>query len=337
MLRQFNPKLWKISSGKSKGFTLTELIVAATTAAIFMSVTVGIVVETMKVDRRQTALNETQAEVQLALDYIRRDFQDALFIYSDTTDGAGGDADGIPDLNQVLTSYIPNPANSRPVLAFWKVEALPQACYDPDTGTFSASMPALDIGTPADPEKYRLFRRMYTLVVYYLRENDSSDTTPWEGPSRVTRVEIPGFRSSGGSCERFYDRATDPVLEDFVGWPYGSDPSAVEDITDPARVDTLVSSIDFESTPALVTQADCPDDVDTNGNLLYSLGASNSLEYFYACVRKGTGDTPQDALVYLRGNALGRSDQTNAANRRNDNLLNMQTQVFARGVFGRSE
>jgi len=263
----------------SRGFTLIELLVSLLIASIFLLATGMIVVETMRLDREETGRTQVQAELTQAMEYIQQDLAEALYIYNDTEQPNG---DGIPDVIQRLYTpgWIRQPAGAIPVVAFWKLEPIPQGCYrtQREDGTPGDQIPNLQQiregrailpvqpppgfprdrnGRNADWDTLVSRRGIYTLVVYYLRRNYNNagnladgSTTPWEGNARIERFELRPFARQGNNdCagrSPFFVEDPDPFRDGFLAWP--SEQARARQIpiagrTDGPRLTTLVSNI----------------------------------------------------------------------------------------------
>lgn len=262
----------------SRGFTLIELLVSLLVAFIFLLATAMIVIETMRLDREETGRTQVQAELTQAMEFIQQDLAEALYIYNDTEQPNG---DGIPDVIQRLYTpgWIRQPAGAIPVVAFWKLEPIPQGCYrtQREDGTPGDQIPNLQQiregrailpvqpppefprtnGRNADWDTLVSRRGIYTLVVYYLRRNYNNagnladgSTTPWEGNARIERFELRPFARQGNNdCagrSPFFVEDPDPFRDGFLAWP--SEQARARQIpiagrTDGPRLTTLVSNI----------------------------------------------------------------------------------------------
>lgn len=231
---------------QSAGFTLIELLVSLLVAFIFLLATAMIVIETMRLDREETGRTQVQAELTQAMQYIQQDLAEALYIYNDTeqnpqqSDRLG---DRIPDVIQRLYApgWIRRPDDAIPVVAFWKLEPIPQGCYagNPtlqDIRRGNATLPDQpppefprdQNGRNADWDTLVSRRGIYTLVVYYLRRNynnagNPTGRTPWEGNARIDRFELRPFNTEGqNNCagrSPFFRVDPDPFQEGFLAWP----------------------------------------------------------------------------------------------------------------------
>lgn len=324
----------------SRGFTLIELLVSLLIAFIFLLATGMIVVETMRLDREETGRTQVQAELTQAMEYIQQDLAEALYIYNDTEQPNG---DGIPDVIQRLYTpgWIRQPAGAIPVVAFWKLEPIPQGCYagnptlqqiregrarlpnQPPDG-----FPRDQNGRNADWETLLSRRGIYTLVVYYLRRNYNNagnladgSTTPWEGNARIERFELRPFARQGNNdCagrSPFFVEDPDPFRDGFLAWP--SEQARARQIpiagrTDGPRLTTLVSNIfsSREGSPQVAPA--CPQGYAFGGGkpdgvTFSGLGNNQNDVGFYVCVRQSPGaDRPQDVIINITATAMERAN-----------------------------
>lgn len=321
-------KKWlKISSlgtrWHQRGFTLTELLVGLVTSSIFLAATAGIAVETIKQDRRESAKIATQGEVQLAMDYIRRDLQEAVFVYS-----------GQEMQDQLITPGYVN-ANDTPVLAFWKIRAADEC----EITSIAVTPPAVCTNDPAGQGigNLSLTGNMFVLVVYYWQDNTGNTTWPAEefGPARISRLELDAFNTTPALAQRLDYRSPQPP--NYIDWPYvaslGAMPASFSAASSPRQVLTaFVDSNLANPAPASVT---CPADYNPSTNTANGAAPSvdNAFYSIFACVYQQNAPTEaQDVILYLRGNGLARAGNIARASD-SDFYPSLQTRVFARGNF----
>jgi prepilin-type N-terminal cleavage/methylation domain-containing protein len=329
----------------SRGFTLIELLVSLLVASIFLLATGMIVVETMRLDREETGRTQVQAELTQAMEFIQQDLAEALYIYNDTerpSDPQQPPGDGIPDVIQRLYTpgWIRQPAGAIPVVAFWKLEPIPQGCYagNPTLQQIRegrATLPAepppefpRTNGKNADWETLVSRRGIYTLVVYYLRRNYNNagnladgSTTPWEGNARIERFELRPFARQGNNdCagrSPFFVEDPDPFRDGFLAWP--SEQARARQIpiagrADGPRLATLVSNIfsSREGSPQVAPA--CPQGYAFGGGkpdgvTFSGLGNNQNDVGFYVCVRQSPGaDRPQDVIINITATAMERAN-----------------------------
>jgi len=332
-------KIFRRRPSKSRGFTLIELLVSLLIASIFLLATGMIVVETMRLDREETGRTQVQAELTQAMEFIQQDLAEALYIYNDTEQPNG---DGIPDVIQRLYTpgWIRQPAGAIPVVAFWKLEPIPQGCYagNPTLQQIRegrATLPAepppefpRTNGKNADWETLVSRRGIYTLVVYYLRRNYNNagnladgSTTPWEGNARIERFELRPFARQGNNdCtgrSPFFVEDPDPFRDGFLAWP--SEQARARQIpiagrTDGPHLTTLVSNIfsSREGSPQVAPA--CPQGYAFGGGkpdgvTFSGLGNNQNDVGFYVCVRQSPGaDRPQDVIINITATAMERAN-----------------------------
>jgi prepilin-type N-terminal cleavage/methylation domain-containing protein len=329
---------------QSAGFTLIELLVSLVVASIFLLATAMIVIETMRLDREETGRTQVQAELTQAMEFIQQDLAEALYIYNDTeqnpqqSDRLG---DGIPDVIQRLYApgWIRRPNDAIPVVAFWKLEPIPQGCYagNPNLQDIRRGNAILPDQPPrefprdqndrnADWDTLVSRRGIYTLVVYYLRRNynnagNPTGRTPWEGNARIDRFELRPFNIQGqNNCagrSPFFVEDPDPFRDGFLAWP--SEQARARQIpiagrADGPRLTTLVSNIfsSREGSPQVAPL--CPQGYAfgggrPNGVTFSGLGNNQNDVGFYVCVRQSVGaDRPQDVIINITATAMERAN-----------------------------
>ncbi|MFS8841092.1 type II secretion system protein J [Synechococcus sp. W55.2] len=345
-------KIFRRRPSKSRGFTLIELLVSLLIASIFLLATGMIVVETMRLDREETGRTQVQAELTQAMEYIQQDLAEALYIYNDTerpSDPQQPPGDGIPDVIQRLYApgWIRRPDDAIPVVAFWKLEPIPQGCYagnptlqDIRRGNATLlNQPPLGFprdqnGRNADWDTLVSRRGIYTLVVYYLRRNynnagNPTGRTPWEGNARIDRFELLPFNTEGqNNCagrSPFFRVDPDPFQEGFLAWPSqqalqrlqreGTPQERIADAGNQGpRLTTLVSNIfsSREGSPQVAPA--CPQGYAfgggrPNGVTFPGLGDNQNDVGFHVCVRQSVGaDRPQDVIINITATAMERAN-----------------------------
>jgi len=331
---------------QSAGFTLIELLVSLLVASIFLLATAMIVIETMRLDREETGRTQVQAELTQAMQFIQQDLAEALYIYNDAEQPNG---DGTPDLIQELYTpgWIRRPDDAIPVVAFWKLEPIPQGCYagNPtlqDIRRGNATLPDQpppefprdQNGRNADWDTLVSRRGIYTLVVYYLRRNynnagNPTGRTPWEGNARIDRFELRPFNIQGqNNCagrSPFFRVDPDPFQEGFLAWPSqqalqrlqreGTPQERIADAGNQGpRLTTLVSNIfsSREGSPQVAPA--CPQGYAfgggrPNGVTFPGLGDNQNDVGFSVCVRQSVGaDRPQDVIINITATAMERAN-----------------------------
>jgi prepilin-type N-terminal cleavage/methylation domain-containing protein len=98
---------------KSAGFTLVELLVALAMSSIIITLLLQFMISVITTDSDEEIKINSEQEIQIALDYISRDLQEAIYIY---------DAAGINAIKPQLR--YPNDNTKTPILVFWKREIL---------------------------------------------------------------------------------------------------------------------------------------------------------------------------------------------------------------------
>ncbi len=101
------------SLDKSGGFTLVELLVALAMSSVIITLLLQFMISVITTDSDEEIKINSEQEIQIALDYISRDLQEAIYIY---------DAAGIDKIKPQLR--YPNDDKKTPILVFWKREIL---------------------------------------------------------------------------------------------------------------------------------------------------------------------------------------------------------------------
>lgn len=316
---------------KGAGFTLIELLVALAMASLVIAALLGMLVQLVQTDQGESARNQTQQEMQLALDYIVDDLRDAVYVYG--SDCHPNSTSSCPH----FASFIPDfDGYTEPVLAFWKARPIAPNDLDQlpdDCTTF------VDENKQIECSNLKIKRRAYSLVVYL---QSTEPRSIWKGKSRLIRYELPKYKTNQLATLTRSKGFVDPSenKNDFATWPY--DNSGTTDLQTPdagGRPDkdgdgwkaVLVDFIDAPSNPDAPVPPNCPS---SEYSRVPSLQGSNYVHYpsdsFFACVRntKNVGQN-QDVFLYLRGNL---KDRFAFLNNKSD-LPILQTQVTIGGVI----
>jgi prepilin-type N-terminal cleavage/methylation domain-containing protein len=348
-LKLFLYKLWNNSQPrKNSGFTLIELMVALAMSSLVIAALLGMLVQLVQTDQGESARNQTQQEMQLALNYIVDDLRDAVYVYG--SDCHRNDTSSCPQ----FAKFIPNfGTNVEPVLAFWKAKPLDQDDLDQlpaDCNTFA------DQRQQAECSNLKIKRRAYSLVVY-LQSTESGSTSPWKGKSRLIRYELPKYKSEQLATLTRSIGFVDPSenQNNFVTWPYDSGNNlqtpGAGGRPDKNQDGWWAVLVDFVDDPSNTTPApSCPNpdpakpiysripNADPTKRINYT---SNS---FFVCVRNTVDDNNggqnqevfegqnQDVILYLRGNPKDRFSFLNTTS----DLQMLQTQVTIGGVIDKT-
>lgn len=323
LLNQFgecNPK------HKFAGFTLIELLISMVIGSIAISLTLALVIQLLQTDQQESVRNETQSEMQMALDYISQDLREATYVYDGSCIRGRADDATTTDINEYcpgLVNHITIPPNSVPILAFWKLDPLPKECQNAANQT--TCQPFLLVG------------RTPTLVVYFLRTNQSSDAPEWLGQARITRYELDQF--TGTNTLTLTQGYVSPIdtRTSYRTWPQQNNNGTWTSLqTDglpqlsPSNPMTLVDFVD-----AGVSGSN-PDPCNAQYTASPHTSANAQIadvKSFYACVRNSTDQQSglnQDVFVFLRGNYYGKR-----GNQSSNFFPTLQTQVIIRGVVGK--
>lgn len=300
---------------QNQGFTLLEVLIAALLAGIIVSGLMYLVIEIMGTNQREAALDETQQDMQNALDYISTDLREAVYIYEgECLEGRGamGDEDFCPGLINHLPANLID--DSVPVLALWKQEPYPDAVLDTCAGdTDFANC---------------LNGNSYTLIVYSLSKGDN-----WDGTAQLTRYKLGEFTEAGELTAGY---ANPGARQNFRTWPFAGEENTQAGLPN-NRPDVLVDFVDDGSGAnaqfSNATQESCPTDytVSPPDSLLASTGFTD-VRSFYVCVGGDRVDRNTEVLVRLRGNPYGRP----GINSESTFMTALETRVLSRGVIGKT-
>jgi prepilin-type N-terminal cleavage/methylation domain-containing protein len=310
-----------------KGFTLTELLVTVFISGGIVAGLMFLVTELTSTNQREAARNETQRDMQNALDYIAADLREAAFVYTgECIRGAGNAADGgfCPGILQFIPAALDSPT-STPVLAFWKHEQLPSEVR---RQCRNGNRPQDAAGNEANCSS----GHGYSLVVYSLNTANPNDT--WRGRARITRYELAPFNSNGQAVPGY----TAPVINSegvplFRRWPLDQNNQSQS----PGRpTDTSMVLVDFVDAGLAGNENFRESENPCPSNDYKITPTEAPFRSFYACVLEpvgevNTGSESVDVLVHLRGNAYGKPGILNE----NSFLTGLETRVFTRSSVGR--
>ncbi|MGG6239104.1 prepilin-type N-terminal cleavage/methylation domain-containing protein [Nodosilinea sp. AN01ver1] len=296
-----------------RGFTLVELLVAIVVGSLIVGTMLFLVVELLKINRREEVLTQTQQDMRRAIDYITRDAGEAVYIYSSPAAVIGQLGTNFPRATEV------------PVLAFWRLDPL-----DPNNANvrafFNSSCSTAFASRLSECNTLKLRQSYYTLVIYAQQQNTGNDI--WGGKSRIVRYELPKYTAIGATSLPITPGYAEPTgsTNNFQNWTKGTG-------TPEGNRSVLTDFVD-NSDPGATTTGLCP-----VGYLQTPANANN----FYACVLQDTTQAnPDDAsltvgsnqtlIVFLRGNAdtenpaLGTFSQAGR-------LPTLRSEVLIRGVL----
>lgn len=316
---------------KLAGFTLIELLIATVIGCIAISGLLSVTVQLLQTDQKESVRSETQSDMQMALDYINKDIREAVYVYDgNCLQGQPNDPNNYcPGI--VNRIQIPVNSNSVPVLAFWKLEPLPNECQN----TLN------QLNDPCQP--FRLAGRTYSLVVYFLTKKQSVDI--WQGQARVTRYELNQFTGTGNNFQ-LTSGYVSPTASgtSFRTWPDSKQTGTWQSLANSmptVNADTLVDFVDASGgssdDPCTSYNSDPnnPDYITSPSSTTLGSGFAG-IRSFYACVRVASTATQQtqqqsglnqDVIVFIKGNPKGRQGYDSSSF-----LPTLKTQVLGRGV-----
>ncbi|MGF1515412.1 MAG: prepilin-type N-terminal cleavage/methylation domain-containing protein [Elainellaceae cyanobacterium] len=302
--------LRRTAKSSSSGFTLIELLVTVILAGGIVSGLMYLAVETLQSDQRESDRTETQRDMQLALTFMQSELRQAIYVYNaECLDGTDAECQGTANWGNLNL-----PAGMTPVLAFWRLQPIPQAVQ---TAACSSGAPT---NVPC------LAGNSYSLVVYSWKQRDPGPFDPSD--PFALRGQAGLFRSEMSITDTALTGYADPfnATPQFKGWPAAGDapvfsqPELLVDFVDDGN-----GSLAAGDTPS------CPAVTDVT----YQLTPSDNIpRSFYACVSQPDSTIGnQDVVIYLRGNAAQRS----GIMRENTFLPPIETRVFIRGTLDKKD
>ena len=201
-------------NSRNYGFTLLELLIAVLLSGLIVSGLLYLVVELLRIDNRETALEEVQRDTQRALNYMADELREAVYVYSTPGDFAAPLTTPDTIANSITGVGAALPAGSLPVLAFWKVSPIP---WDEMPGDCSTTFTIEEEINACRALKVR--RASYDLVIYSLLPGPNE---PWEGQSRISRYLLKQYQDP--STLDVTDGYVDPISlnRNFPGWQKGA-------------------------------------------------------------------------------------------------------------------
>lgn len=312
---------------RDHGFTMLELLISLVIAFLVLTPLFGLMVSIMNTDKREQAKTSSEQELQIAMDFITRDLQQAVYIYDSNGVTRNYNATAA---NSGIKDSLPTVANGVPILVFWKRELVSNV-----------------IPTEANTRDDAF---VYSLVAYYLIKDNS---TTWSKAARIARWQIKdGVRSisnsTGTTCTGSYDttlkfvatancpdggfvpfnldRGTGDIAQKMNQWrspdttnypnlttSYTATPQVLVDYIDQTVPPATPTANSPNITPSCGTDANTKK-TDSSGNVTYDTItpiSSTTMTSFYVCVsnyldKTKKGQVISTAQIFLRGNALAR-------------------------------
>lgn len=357
-----------------------EVLIALLVGSIITTTLLALAVQLLQTNQREAARSDTQRDIQASLDYIARDLREAVYVY----DGNCLDqpspyqvTDDCPGLKNFLPPEVAGTAagsNNVPVLAFWRVDPLPEPLADRCRNNAAAFSISGTRFTPPDAIRGVpcLSQRMYTLVVYSLNWQNSGNR--WRGRARIVRYQLPQFSYRRGvalpgvpEVSQGWVSPTEPTIQgdqqretDFFFWPID------EGVRRQGRVESLqtVSGglptiaqnqntvlVDFVDRQGIYDGAGgpagaiCPDSYQITPR--NEPAGNNPPRGFYVCVRRSgeqgvldqerMGALNQEVIVRIQGEAANRPGVPDLNPNKPSVPIPMETRVLTRGVVNKTQ
>jgi prepilin-type N-terminal cleavage/methylation domain-containing protein len=318
---------------QQSGFTLIELLVSIIVGAIIVSSMLFLVLELLKVSKREEVLTLTQQDMRRALAYMASDVGEADYVYADPAQVTriASEVEGDPRW----------PAGATPVLAFWRLDPIDMGDLPANPAPYNENDPdgciaEFDGDRESECSTLKIRQSAYSLVIYLIAEND--ETGIWEGPARIIRYELPKY-TDVEALEQTpgYD---DPSIDN----PNAADGSFADwvVINGPPEGNAQVLTDHVDLTEAAADWVDCPD-VGAYLRVPEIDNTEDPLNSFYVCARIGddidqidgqdvrVGSLSQSLIINLTGN-IEQSPAT-AASSTSSKLPALQSEVLIRGVI----
>ncbi len=325
IFNQWKKRLFQ-SKKNNQGFTLIELLITVMIAGVIITPLLALMFGLLDDNRKEMSLTETQQEMKRALNYMTSELKGAVFVYNGTQLDKLVTQNSLPDFE----------GNPTPILAFWKIEAVPSDQL-PDNCTSTKVNPVDDGITNSDTDKavcnnLSIERRSYTLVVY-LQSTDNPDGT-WQGNSRILRYQLRKFSEVANNPSPTPDILTrtvgyvDPRSEsNFENWPLDLENISLQS---GRPADTAVALVDFVDDPIAdrprINVPPCP-----SPEYIRSPSDDDNFKSFFVCVKTPLQSNNQETFLYLRGSSEGKYGSGDSAF-----FPILQTQVLNRGVLDKS-
>lgn len=321
-----NPAKWflsrlknlKANKGKD-GFTLIELLVGITLAFLVITPLMTFMISIMDNDRKEQAKSNEDQELTAALNYIKQDLQQAVYIY---------DADGIKSIRKYLPEYS-NKDQYFPVLVFWKRQFIPKgltvnSSSNSSDDTFVYALVAYYLVNDGDPNNNGWSKTSARIYRFQINDGYGNSATLQES-TRSQNFKLFDLSISGSNLKDKMDQWTSsdgtdtyqeplvPLVDHIDATPTGSGNNSNGVYNNP-----IPGSSSASAPPACPTSSNTslpmqmvPDFPQTTGGdaLPPSATSSNTSPNtnttgFYVCVHSSAG-TPEKSVaeIHLRGNS----------------------------------
>ncbi|WP_460195040.1 prepilin-type N-terminal cleavage/methylation domain-containing protein [Thermosynechococcus sp. FA-CM-4201] len=201
-----------MSRQAKNGFTLVEILVSLIVASIIIVSLGSLLIEMLRVESRESSLNQIRQDLQASIEYITSDLEQAYYVFTANDLANPNKRDPLDQFqtSDILTSF--GSVTLQPILAMVKLEPISREIISNSFNNCS----------PSDTLCNQIYntRSVPLLVVYYLDDNPNSK---WPGKARLRRYQrtVNGLISSMNS-------STDqlpPVVMDFIDQNWSSLPA----------------------------------------------------------------------------------------------------------------
>lgn len=327
---------------RESGFTLLELLIALIVGSIVITGLLALVTEILKIEQRETVIDDTQRDMRRALQFIASDLSEAVYVYQPRVAPQPPDlpeypAPGWPPSIQGVSALPDGPEIDNIVLAFWRPTFVSEdSLPDPALCAYGTRQSAL---TPQNRacQDLRQRRAYYSLVIYEIVDNEGDrQNGVWRGEARIVRHVLPKYRNPSTLEDNFGNDG--PIDSGQRNWDTWVPTLGNPEITSPVLVDFVA---DPEVRTANRGDGSCPTSSEQL-QLVRSPIDNVASKSFYACIRSqvlvaGQVDN-QNIEIFLQGSpniSAGRQQALGASVVNETSLLPiLRTTVFSRGIIG---
>ena len=292
-----------------------ELLIAAAISSLVVSGLLFLVVELLRIDNREIALEEVQRDTQRALNYIADDLSEAVYVYKNPAT--------VTNLATGVGAALPS--GGTPILAFWKVNPI-TTDLPPDCSNTRFPLEA----KRNECNALMIRRGSYDLVVY---SQINGPAGSWKGKTRISRYMLQQYSNPKTLTKNPGYANPSSAGSSFNNWKTAPD----ETVTGSSQV--LVDYVAGLGTSS--NSINCGDWIPHDAaSYVSSQPTAKADTSFFACIRDAN-DTDegarfnQDVYLFLKGDASGRSSSLSPASEASRSPT-LQTQVLVRGIINKS-
>lgn len=324
---------------QTAGFTLLELLIAMLISSIVLSGLLFLVTEMLKIERRETAVDNVQQDMKRALQYIASDVSEAVYVYVPIPqlDGSGNPIpqSGVwPQAIESIQTVFQNGNTNNLVLAFWRPDFIEDESGLPPESACGYGQLASELSdSERDCQNLRQRRAYYTLVAYELVPDNATNDI-WEGQARLVRHELPQYTDPASLTPGYEGDGpidTDPSdgITTFDNWQPGG--------VNLAAVTQSAVLVDFVADPTQGEGGACRT---VSNQVIRTPVVQDTSKSFFTCIRISDAALTdnQNLEIFLQGDPNLTGGQQSALGTgvvsRNSLLPVLRTGVFVQGIIG---